>query len=109
MKTVKVRDISGRRVVGTIANGVFYKAVKGSKHKLKFPPAWAIDSHAFDEQLFGKVTKIVIIDEETGQRFTISPLTFHLNKKTLNRGHGKQYFLELEKWNLVDENQLNLF
>ncbi len=64
-KTVKV----GNKIIGYLEGDKFIKPVIGSKHKLKYPPAWAIDAYAFDNEIEPNAIEIVIQDKELGLEY----------------------------------------
>ncbi len=94
----------GDTVIGWIADRVFHKSVVGSKHRLRQPPAWAIQADAFDEQVKPFATCIVIWDKEIDTRYRISVEHFDRHKGTLDRGFGVQYFLPLSHWEVIEAN-----
>lgn len=87
----------GRKVIGTTEDGIFVKNVKGSKHMLRKPLAWAIDKKVFDKDIW-YMDHIMVYDKETEITWEISVSDFDDNKKILDRGHGEQYYVELSKW-----------
>jgi hypothetical protein len=88
----------GGKVVGYLQDNRFMKSVIGSKHRVRSPSAWAIDSDVFDEQIKSNAAEIVITDRETGKTYRCSVGTFDRLKGELNRGFGRQYFLTLKHW-----------
>lgn len=92
-----VRNTKGS-VVGRIENRTFIKDVYGSKHMLREPIAWSIDANIFDKVIAPNCFSIHIIDRETGAKYVVGVKTFHENKQVLDRGYGKQYYLELIYW-----------
>ena len=86
------------KVIGRFDKNKFIKEVYGSKHRLKYPPAWAIDAEAFDREIKPNATEIVIIDKETSTKYYVSVETFDRLKGELDRGFGRQYFLTLNCW-----------
>jgi hypothetical protein len=83
--------------IGWIEGITFYKPVRGSKHMLRYPPAWAIQADAY-QQIIHRVSTIVILDDETDTAYRISTSDFERFKNKLDRGHGPQYYVELERW-----------
>ena len=83
----------GNKIVGHIENGIFYKPVIGSKHMLRQPPAWAVDAEVFDNEVMAKATEIVVIDKETSIEYSTSVESFNRQKGELDRGFGRQYYL----------------
>lgn len=90
------------KVVGCFEQNKFIKEVYGSKHKLRYPPAWAIDAEAFDIEIKPNATEIVVIDKETGIKYHASVETFDRLKGELDRGWGRQYLLTLNHWQVED-------
>lgn len=88
----------GNKTIGYFDGDRFIKPVIGSKHRLKYPPAWAIDAHAFDSEVMLHATEIVIQDKESGLEYHASVETFDRLKGELDRGFGRQYFLTLNHW-----------
>jgi len=85
------------RAIGWIEGLIFYKSVIGSKHMLMFPPAWAIQAQAW-EQVQHVVHAIEVHDRETGITYRISAADFEQFKVEIDRGWGRQYYVELEHW-----------
>lgn len=92
-----VRNKSGT-IVGRVENRIFIKEVHGDKHMLRRPMAWAIDADIFDRVIKPNCLSIHILDRDTKVRWVTGVNTFLNNKQDLERGHGKQYFLELVHW-----------
>ena len=86
------------KIIGRFEENKFIKEVNGSKHKLRYPPAWAIDAEAFDEEIKFNATDIVVIDKETDIEYHASVKTFDRLKFELDRGWGIQYALTLSHW-----------
>lgn len=106
-KVVKIEN----KIIGCLEGNKFIKSVLGSKHQLKYPPAWAIDSNAFDTEIKPNATAMVVIDKEKDIKYFVSTDSFDRLKGTLDRGFGRQYFLTLNYWQ-VEENgnrQLSLW
>ena len=93
-RIVKVGD----KTIGYLDGDRFIKPVMASKHKLKYPPAWAIDADAFDSEIEPNATEIIIQDKEAGVEYHASVETFDRLKGELSRGFGRQYFLTLNHW-----------
>ena len=83
------------RIIGSLEDNKFIKSVIGSKHRLRHPPAWVIDSSA---------SEIVVIDKETDTKYYASVETFDQLKRELDRGFGRQYFLTLNHWRAEENN-----
>ena len=92
-----VRTKSGRQA-GRIENRIFIKELYGSKHMLRCPIAWAIDADIFDSVISNLCDFIHVIDRENGKRYAVSVKTFREFKGVLDRGYGKQYYLDLVYW-----------
>lgn len=87
-------------MAGRIEDKIFIKEVYGSKHMLRNPMAWSIDADIFDSVISPNCFLIHVIDRETQKRYKVSVDTFRQNKGILNRGYGKQYFLDMAFWRL---------
>lgn len=85
-------------IVGQIDAGVFIKNVRGRIHMLRQPPAWALDAETYETQIRPTCHKIIIEDIDTKIKYSTTLERFEDLKKTLNRGHGKQYFMFLDFW-----------
>ncbi len=97
-KTEKKTVMVEGKVIGQIQGDKFVKPVVGSKHRLRCPPAWAIDARAFDEQIKPSASMIIIEDRETQQHYHASVATFDKLKGEFDRGFGRQYYLTLTHW-----------
>ena len=106
--TVKTPVRAWGKIIGYLKSEIFFKSVFGSKHQLKCPPAWCIDSEAFDKEIKHCATEIVVIDKETGVKYHTSVETFDRLKGELNRGFGRQYFLTLNHWQVEDNGSRQL-
>ena len=101
--------LSNGKVAGRVENGVFVKPVRGSRHMLRTPRAWAVDAEAYDS-IRQHIDLIVVEDQETGINYRATPEIFDAFKGSLDRGFGNQYFLPLARWQVErkDERQLSL-
>ena len=88
----------GGKIIGTFDKNTFVKSVIGSKHRLRQPPAWAIDARVFDNEVKPNATEILVFDKEAGLKYRTSIEEFDSLKKKLDRGFGKQYFLPIQYW-----------
>jgi len=104
---------SGRRgpSVGIIAGNVLIKTVKGSKHRLRHPEAWALDMAVLQQALEQGVERVRIVDEEDGKVYEVALKTFLRKGVLFDRGHGTQLYLEMRWWmvNAFGVLQLELF
>lgn len=91
------------RIIGYLEGDTFVKPVIGSKHRLLKPPAWAVDSMAFDQQIKTAATMFRVEDKETDTVYEVPVVYFDQHKGVLDRGFGRQYFLPLSRWK-VDSN-----
>jgi hypothetical protein len=80
-----------------LKTGTLIKKVNGSKHKMKVPPAWALDAVSLNS--FGSRLKAInLLDQETGLNWATSIENFRAHAFDFNRGYGKQYALPLKYW-----------
>ncbi len=97
-KVINNQLIIDEKPVGYFCFGKFVKPVKGSRHMLRKPPAWAIDAWAFDHVIKKKADFIIVKDSETGINYTVEVALFDEKKGKMNRGFDEQYFLPLSYW-----------
>ncbi|MAH48843.1 hypothetical protein CMI37_23650 [Candidatus Pacearchaeota archaeon] len=90
--------------IGYFEGDALIKEVNGSKHRLMRPPAWALDAAIFEEQVKTNAREIIIWDKETDIKYRASVEHFDKQKHVLDRGFGKQYFLMLSKWQVIEPN-----
>ena len=91
-------NLSDGRTIGWLEGDTFVKPVSGSKHRLRQPPAWAVDAEAFDQQVKSQAEEIVIWDRESDTKYRASIEDFDQHKGEFDRGFGRQYFLPLARW-----------
>jgi hypothetical protein len=96
------------KVLGRFQENKFIKEVCGSKHRLRYPPAWAIDAEAFDREVKPNAAEIIVIDKETGTKYHAQVDTFDRLKGELDRGWGRQYFLTLNHWEVENNGDRQL-
>ena len=91
------------KIVGYVEGEYFIKSVLGSKHKLRKPPAWAIDKEIL--LLLNKigVKRVKIHDRETNETYITELKTFYLSEKgfKITRGHGEQVAVTLNNWTVL--------
>jgi len=92
----------GGRTVGRVAGKVFYKSIRGSVHLLQKPRAIAFDlSTLRDAQAAGAVS-VQVTDTESGAVYRAGIDLVFRDGFRLNRGHGDQQALPLDRWNRAD-------
>jgi hypothetical protein len=99
--------LANGKVAGRVENGAFVKPVRGSKHMLRTPRAWAVDAEAYDS-IRRDINLIVVEDEESGISYRATPEVFDAFRGTLDRGFGRQYFLPLARWQIEREGERQL-
>ena len=88
------------QVVGRLESGWLVKHVDTRRHQLRVPPAWACDV-AHIEQLRQCGAHGVKLIDERGRIWT-APLGRWQGLRTIDRGHGRQYVLPLDRWTVED-------
>ena len=92
----------GRRVVGKVKNGVFYRNIQGSRHLLRMPPAIALAVECVEQAIRYGATAIEVTDKETGRVYHSTIENFQQYSFKLQRGGFEpQLALTLERWNTV--------
>jgi len=80
----------GKRVVGTLDDGVFEKSVDFQKHHLHKYHAWAIDKYLLADLTKDNCKKIVIKDRTSGRIWEILFADFVAKGFKINHGFGEQ-------------------
>ena len=110
-----IRSPDNKFIWGIVYGDVLLKKVQGSKHQLKVPPAWAIQTDALMYARKLGATQVVIHDVETDNRYEAAMSTFWKKGGSFDRGFGPQTYLPLEQWTLTKKNgepqlkQLSMF
>jgi len=93
-----VRNSQGK-VIGLIENGVFFKNIS-EIHLLRKPPAICIDADPFDKLIRPSCHSIIVRvrDGQNRGEYVTPMINFITYKGEIDRGHGKQYFMILERW-----------
>ncbi len=77
---------------------VLKRHARGSKHMLQRPMAWAFDYDIIDQaEKFG-AKWVEVTDLETGQTYLVALSQFHTYGFEIDRGHGRQIALHLNRW-----------
>ena len=97
------------KVVGVIIDDTFHKRVYASKHFLRKPPAIAFDKSSIEEAIKKGANKIMVHDKESKKRYRTSMSDFNEGSFEFDRGFGKQIGLSIDKWSVLDPNQIKLF
>jgi hypothetical protein len=85
------------KIRGIIENRVLRKAIRGSLHLLRKPPAIALDARMYDRYR-PYFDEIEITDADTGIVYRVAASYFDRCRFVIERGYGKQYALELKRW-----------
>lgn len=93
-------------VVGSIRvlNGrtVLYSRVDERLHMLRSPRAWAKDRVALDEARRAGAEAVVLEDHHAARSWDAPLDAFDAHGLDLNRGHGEQVALPVERWHVED-------
>jgi hypothetical protein len=113
-KTTILRTLRGK-VAGkvTVRAGrlVLVKKADPVRHQLRTPLAWAWDASVLSQAERLGAT-LAIVEEKRGPRTWTAPLVaFYAHGLRVNRGHGEQLALPLERWTVGDRKvvQTDLF
>ena len=89
------------RCVGEVRGDTFYKTVRGSKHMLRKPRAWAIDMQSLaDAEALGAV-RVEITDRESDSVYRASIAEIRRLGFVFDRGAGPQVALPLNCWTVA--------
>ena len=94
--------------MGRVVGDRFYKRVRASKHMLREPRGWALDSESLvaAERLGAREAEIE--DTEGGAIYTASLERIRSKGFRFDRGHGQQICLPLQFWSVRRAEQLVL-
>jgi len=92
-----------------IETGIFHKTCRASRHLMRRPAGWALDTASLDQAERAAATVVRITDIETGRVYTASIKAIRDNGVLLDRGCGEQLLLPLDKWTVRDSRQLDLW
>jgi hypothetical protein len=94
---------AGGHVVGKVKGDTFFKAVDGSRHFLRVPPAICFDEQSLKEAERAGAVHVAVTDRETGIAYRASIRLVWDSGFKVNRGFGNQIALPLDKWLVVGE------
>ena len=96
------------KIVGEVRGNKFVKRVKGSRHQLHSPRAWAVDVHSLGDAERLGAREVEIEDTETGAIYIASIERIRSKGFRFDRGHGQQICLPLQFWSVRRAEQLVL-
>lgn len=85
-------------IVGYVQGDAFCKTVRASIHRLRVPPAWAVDLQSLDDAEAAGAVRVEIRDAEGGLTYTADIATIRKRGFRVNRGYGEQLALPLDAW-----------
>ncbi len=91
-------DLRAQPRHGEIRGDTWVKNVRASVHQLRTPPAWAVDCADLDAAEQAGARYVVILDLESLATFWASIEEIRRHGFVLDRGHGKQLALCLDRW-----------
>lgn len=97
-----VYNIVGR-VVGHVDGDSFLKKASGSRHMLREPRGWAMDTSILADLRVWGVTDVRVTDTDTGAVYVASLAEFEAHGVAFNRGFGPQVVLPLGYWTINGE------
>lgn len=86
------------KLIGEYADGIFTKSVVGSKHKLRDPEGWAIDTEVVNTLSILGCDVIQVTDKESKVTYTAKFETFKDYAIPISRGYGDQLVLPVRYW-----------
>jgi hypothetical protein len=93
------------KVIGVVIGDKFTKKIKGSKHLLRIPPAISFDLKSLKDAYDAGAKSVAVLDTETGDSYFASMLDIYAQGRVIDRGYGRQIYLDLDKWEKVTEEQ----
>lgn len=95
-KAEYVRGHNGRNVA-VISNKRLIKTAYGPQHMLQSPPSWAFDAIGYESNR-SKFDVVIVIYWHCGLIYTVSADEFDANRREIDWGYGRQYYLPLKYW-----------
>ena len=90
------------KVVGHLKDGVYYKEVVESKHKLRNGNAYGIDADILKQLILKKCDKIRLREKDTKRVYEVDLSVFLSHKSFVRDYDGEQRFLPIGEWRLED-------
>ncbi len=84
---------------GVIAGPVLRKTVSSTKHRLRIPPAWALDLAHVETAERAGVLFVELHDTDDSSTWRATLADFRTFGRRFDRGHGVQLALTLDHWN----------
>ena len=81
-------------LAGDIIENDFTRTVE-QKHFMRVVQGYGIQESCFEQLLGHKVSRVILIEKETGHAYTSRITDWVLHGKVADYGHGKQRFLSL--------------
>lgn len=94
---------AGGQVVGYVQGGVFRKRVRGSRHMLRAPRAWAFGLDSLDEAERLGAGRVEVYDTETATTYQADLDRIRSKGVLIDRGRGPQLALLLKEWLAIRE------
>lgn len=101
-----ITDNKGRNIAN-VRGKWLYKTISGSKHILRHPPAICWDVSSLKQAADLGVEFVRVIDRETGRVYETHLETLRNYGFQINRCHGEQWAMMLDKW--LDPKAKDLF
>ena len=96
------------KIFGQVVGNRFVKRVRASKHMLREPRGWALDSESLVAAERLGAREVEIEDTESGAIYTASFERIRNKGFRFDRGHGQQICLPLQFWSVRRAEQLVL-
>lgn len=104
-RSVPIRNAAGR-VVGVVRTfsdrRVLFRCVDERLHRLRHPAAWAQDREVLDQARRAGAEAVVLEDRYAARRWAAPLDAFEEHGFGLDRGHGSQVALPLDRWRVED-------
>lgn len=94
---VRLTNMQGK-TCGTLDGDTLYKTVSSAKHRLRIPPAWALDLDHIEQAEQHGVLWVQLHDTDDSSTWRASLADFRTYGYRLDRGHGVQLALTLDHW-----------
>jgi hypothetical protein len=94
-------DGAGREVASLLPSGLLRRSVHASRHMLRKPPSWAIETSILKEAQARGCWGVALVDLDNGRRLYFAPLSLFWSSRAIRIRRGnfpEQLALRLDLW-----------
>lgn len=96
------------KIIAVLKKGVLIKKVDSRIHKLRIVDGYGIDKIAYERAMKEGISKIRVVESDTGKELEVSVPLFEEKCLTMNLGYGPQFVLAGSYWEVKMKGQERL-